>query len=418
MNHLIPDFHSQITLTVKKKVLKIEKIEIRNLYKVFGSHPQKAIELLKKNKSKDEILAETKSVIGLNDVSMSIKAGEIFVVMGLSGSGKSTLVRCINGLIEPTVGQVLIDGEDITQMPRKELLQVRRKKISMVFQSFALFPHLNLLDNVAYGLKVQGVPQDKRYEKAFQSLDGVGLSGWEKHYPQQLSGGMRQRVGLARALANDPDILLMDEAFSALDPLIRQEMQDELLNLQDKMNKTIVFITHDLNEALKLGDRIVLMKDGKINQIGTTEEILTSPSTEYVARFVEGVDKTKVLTASHIMKKPDPIIYAKDGPKVALLKMKEAGISSIFAVDKQKKIKGLLYANKALEAVQAGADNVVPYLDTDFVTVDPETYIHDLLDLMANAQGPVAVVSPEAHLLGIIVRGSIIAGLSGGESPI
>jgi glycine betaine/proline transport system ATP-binding protein len=249
--------------------------------------------------------------------------------MGLSGSGKSTLARCINRLIEPTSGEIYIDGENITTMSYKELLQIRRNKIGMVFQNFALFPHLNLLDNVAYGLKVQGVPVEKRYEKASESLKGVGLSGWEKHYPQQLSGGMRQRVGLARALANDPDILLMDEAFSALDPLIRQDMQDELMNLQDKMNKTIVFITHDLNEALKLGDRIALMKDGKINQIGTPEEILISPATEYVARFVEGVDKTKVLTASHVMKRPDPLVYAKDGPRVALLKMKEAGISSI-----------------------------------------------------------------------------------------
>ncbi len=226
---------------------KIEKIEIKNLYKIFGAHPEKAVDLLKNSKNKDEILSETKNVVGLNNVSLSIKSGEIF-----------------------------IDGENITNLSFKELLQIRRNKIGMVFQNFALFPHLNLLDNVAYGLKVQGVPVEKRYEKASESLKGVGLSGWEKHYPQQLSGGMRQRVGLARALANDPDILLMDEAFSALDPLIRQDMQDELMNLQDKMNKTIVFITHDLNEALKLGDRIALMKDGKINQIGTPEEILIS----------------------------------------------------------------------------------------------------------------------------------------------
>lgn len=398
--------------------MKIEKIEIKNMYKIFGAQPQKAYELLKKSKNKDEILAETKTVVALNDVSMSIKSGETFVVMGLSGSGKSTLTRCINRLIEPTSGEIYIDGEDITKMSYKELLQVRRNKISMVFQNFALFPHLNLLDNVAYGLKVQGVPLVERHEKASQSLNGVGLSGWEKHYPQQLSGGMRQRVGLARALANDPDILLMDEAFSALDPLIRQEMQDELMNLQDKMNKTIVFITHDLNEALKLGDRIALMKDGKINQIGTTEEILISPATEYVTRFVEGVDKTKVLTAAHVMKKPDPLIYAKDGPRVALLKMKQAGISSIFVVDRQKKIKGLLYAYKASEALQAGADTVVPYLDTDFAKVSPETYINDMFDLMTAVQGPVAVTSSENHLLGIIVRGAIFAGLSGGESPL
>ncbi len=411
-------YNCSIPIFIRGVCRKIEKIEIKNLYKIFGAHPEKAVDLLKNSKNKDEILFETKNVVGLNNVSLSIKSGEIFVIMGLSGSGKSTLARCINRLIEPTSGEIYIDGENITTMSYKELLQIRRNKIGMVFQNFALFPHLNLLDNVAYGLKVQGVPVEKRYEKASESLKGVGLSGWEKHYPQQLSGGMRQRVGLARALANDPDILLMDEAFSALDPLIRQDMQDELMNLQDKMNKTIVFITHDLNEALKLGDRIALMKDGKINQIGTPEEILISPATEYVARFVEGVDKTKVLTASHVMKRPDPLVYAKDGPRVALLKMKEAGISSIFVVDKQKKIQGLLYADKAAEALQEGADTVIPYLDTNYSKVSPETYISDMFDLMASVQGSVAVTSPDNHLLGIIVRGAIFAGLSGGESPL
>ncbi|MDD4753727.1 MAG: glycine betaine/L-proline ABC transporter ATP-binding protein [Desulfitobacteriaceae bacterium] len=396
----------------------MEKIEIKNLYKIFGPHPEKAVDLLKSSKNKDEILSKTKNVVGLNNVSLSIKSGEIFVVMGLSGSGKSTLARCINRLIEPTSGEIYIDGENITAMSYNELLQVRRNKIGMVFQSFALFPHLNLLDNVAYGLKVQGVPVAKRHEKAAQALKGVGLSGWEKHYPQQLSGGMRQRVGLARALANDPGILLMDEAFSALDPLIRQDMQDELMNMQGKMNKTIVFITHDLNEALKLGDRIALMKDGKINQVGTPEEILNQPATKYVARFVEGVDKTRVFTAAHVMKKPSPLLYAKDGPRVALLRMNEVGISSIFVVDKQKKIQGLLYADKAAEALRAGEDTVISYLDTDYAKVAPETYISDMFDMMATVQGPVAVASPDDHLLGIIVRGTIFAALSGGESPL
>lgn len=395
-----------------------EMIEIKNIYKIFGPHPERALALLKKGKSKDEILSETKNVIGLKNVSLSIKSGEIFVIMGLSGSGKSTLARCINRLIEPTSGEIYIDGENITAMSYQELLQVRRKKVGMVFQNFALFPHLNLLDNVAYGLKVQGMSVHDRHEKAAQSLAIVGLEGWEKHYPDQLSGGMRQRVGLARALANDPDILLMDEAFSALDPLIRQEMQDELMKLQDKMNKTIVFITHDLNEALKLGDRIALMKDGTINQVGTSEEILISPATEYVARFVEGVDKTKVLTAAHVMKNPDPLLYIKDGPRVALRKMRESGISSIFVVDRQKRIQGLLFAQSAVEAVQAGDDTVTSYLDTDYAKVPPDTYINDMFDLMANVQGPVAVTSPEDQLLGIIVRGSIFAGLAGGESSL
>ncbi|NQS75806.1 MAG: glycine betaine/L-proline ABC transporter ATP-binding protein [Peptococcaceae bacterium] len=393
------------------------KIEIKNLYKIFGVYPERAVKLLQDNKNKDEILSGTKNVVGLNDVSLSIRSGETFVVMGLSGSGKSTLARCINRLIEPTSGEIYIDGENITAMSYKELLQVRRNKIGMVFQSFALFPHLNLLDNVAYGLKVQGVPVAKRHERAFHSLQGVGLSGWEKYYPEQLSGGMRQRVGLARALANDPGILLMDEAFSALDPLIRQDMQDELMNLQDKMNKTIVFITHDLNEALKLGDRIALMKDGEINQVGTPEEILVSPATEYVARFVEGVDKTKVFTAAHVMKRPQPLVYAKDGPRVALHKMKKAGISSIFVVGRGKKVQGLLYADQAAAALREGQDTVIPYLDIGYPKVAPETCISDMFDMMASANGPVAVTSPEDELLGIIVRGAIFAGLSGGESP-
>lgn len=394
----------------------IIKIEVKKLYKIFGPNPERVFDLLQKGEGKDEILSKTNNVVALKDVSLSVKSGEIFVVMGLSGSGKSTLVRCLNRLIQPTSGEILIDGENITAMSHQELLQVRRTKMGMVFQNFALLPHLNILDNVAFGLKIQGMPIAKRHEKALSSLELVGLDGWEKSYPQQLSGGMRQRVGLARALANDPDILLMDEAFSALDPLIRQEMQDELMALQHKMNKTIVFITHDLNEALKLGDRIALLKDGAVNQIGTTEEILISPETEYVAKFVEGVDKTKVLTAAHVMKKPNPLVYLKDGPRVALRKMKEAGISSIFVVDKERKILGLLFAHKAAEAAKAGDEKLMPYINTDYATVPPETYISDMLDLMAGVEGPVAVTSAENQLLGIIVRGAVLAGLARGGS--
>lgn len=336
--------------------------------------------------------------------------------MGLSGSGKSTLIRCLNRLIEPTKGQIFIDGEDITTFSYAQLLQVRRKKLGMVFQNFALFPHITVLENVAYGLKVQGVEKEERLAKAQVALETVGLEGWEKSYPQQLSGGMRQRVGLARALANDPDILLMDEAFSALDPLIRQDMQDELMDLQSKMNKTIVFITHDLDEALKLGDRIALMKDGEVVQIGTPEEILTNPATEYVARFVEGVDKTKVLTACNIMKKPKTVVYLKDGPRVALHKMKEQGISSVFVVDKSKLLLGLLTAQKAAEAIREKNDRLETYIETDVTTVTPDTLISDMFELMAHVQAPVAVTSPAGHLLGIIVRGLVLAGLAGGES--
>ncbi len=390
------------------------KFEVKNLYKIYGKNPDSALKLLKEGVKKEEILAKTKQVIGLDDVNISIDEGEIFVVMGLSGSGKSTLVRCLNRLIEPTSGSIIIDGEDVTKMSYDQLLQLRRKKLGMVFQSFALFPHLTILENTEYGLKIQGVAKEEREKKALQALETVGLQGWEKSLPQQLSGGMQQRVGLARALANDPDVLLMDEPFSALDPLIRRDMQDELMTLQQKLKKTIVFITHDLDEALKLGDRIALMKDGKVVQIGTSEEILTAPATEYVERFVEDVDKTKVLTAEQVMKKPDPVVFIKDGPRVALHKIKEYGISSIFVVNRDFKLIGLLMAEKVAGAVKKGDKELNNYIEQDFIKVSPETLIRDMFNLMAETPGPLAVVSPEDKLLGIIVKGAVFAGLAGG----
>jgi len=392
----------------------MNKIEVKKLYKIFGKQPKKAVQMLQNGADKEELLSKTNNVVGLNNVSFSVKSGEIFVIMGLSGSGKSTLIRCLNRLIEPTSGEIYIDGENITKMDHNQLLQLRRKKMSMVFQSFALFPHLTVLENVAYGLKVQDINHQERKEKAKKALEIVGLQGWGDSYPQQLSGGMCQRVGLARALANDPDILLMDEAFSALDPLIRGEMQDELIDIHHKMGKTIVFITHDLDEALKLGDRIALMKDGEIVQIGSPEEILTTPATDYVARFVENVDKTKVLTAMHVMKKPEPLIYHKDGPRVALHRMREYGISSIFMVGKNNQLKGLVLAEKAAEALQNGEVTLENYLQSDLLKIEPTTPLKELLPLMAKAQGPAAVTSSEGRLLGVIVRGSILAGLAGG----
>ncbi|MFP4516494.1 MAG: glycine betaine/L-proline ABC transporter ATP-binding protein, partial [Desulfovibrionales bacterium] len=273
----------------------MEKIQVRNLSKIFGSHPERGIALLEKGYSKDQIMKETRLGVGVDRATFSVEQGEIVVVMGLSGSGKSTLVRCINRLIEPTAGQIIVDGQDITALPPKELRAIRQHKMGMVFQNFALFPHRTVLQNAEYGLEIQGVDPETRKEHSMRALEQVGLKGWEDSFPVQLSGGMQQRVGLARALALDPDILLMDEAFSALDPLIRRDMQDELVALQEKVHKTILFISHDLDEALKLGDRIVLMKDGAIVQVGTPEEILTNPATEYVARFVEEVDISKVL---------------------------------------------------------------------------------------------------------------------------
>jgi len=269
------------------------KIEVKNLIKVYGSHTNKALELLQKGSTKEQILAKTGQTVAVNNVSLSVQSGETFVIMGLSGCGKSTILRCLNRLIDPTSGSVILDDKDITQLKSSELRKIRQTKMAMVFQQFALLPHRTVLQNTVYGLEVQGVPKEERENKAKKTLALVGLAGWENSYPDNLSGGMKQRVGLARALTNDPDILLMDEAFSALDPLIREEMQDELLNLQNKMNKTIVFITHDLSEALKLGDHIAFLRDGSLVQVGTPEEITEQPADDYVAKFVNIIRKQR-----------------------------------------------------------------------------------------------------------------------------
>lgn len=292
------------------------KIEIKNIYKVFGADPSAAIAKIKGGASKSEILKQTGNVVGLNDVSMAIEAGHIHVIMGLSGSGKSTLIRHFNRLIEPTSGQVIVDGQDVLKFSKKELEHYRRNKVSMVFQRFGLCPHETVLANAAFGLKVQGVPRAEREEKARYWLEQVGLAGVEKHYPRQLSGGMQQRVGLARALVNDPDILLMDEAFSALDPLIKSEMQDQLLQLQKKLNKTIVFITHDLDEALKIGDRIAILKDGELVQQGTASDILMRPADDYVKDFIGGVNRYKAIRVSHLLRKV-PLAMVKGGETFA-----------------------------------------------------------------------------------------------------
>lgn len=276
----------------------MSKIEIRNLYLIFGKEKHKAEKMLKEGKTKEEILKATGCTVAVKDANLSINEGEIFVIMGLSGSGKSTLLRCINRLIRPTSGEIIINETDISKASKQELLQIRRKELAMVFQHFGLLPHRSVLHNIAFGLELQGVKKGEREKKAMECMQQVGLKGYENQMVGQLSGGMQQRVGLARALANNPEVLLMDEAFSALDPLIRVQMQDELLTLQSKMKKTIVFITHDLNEAIKLGDRIAIMKDGEIVQTGTSEEILTEPANAYVERFVENVDRSKIITAS------------------------------------------------------------------------------------------------------------------------
>lgn len=390
-----------------------EKIVVKNLYKIFGSHPEKALKLHQEGYSKDDIMEKTKQSIGVADASFVVNEGEILVIMGLSGSGKSTLIRCINRLIDPSYGKVYLEGVDVTELSKEELRKLRQERFGMVFQHFALFPHRTVLKNVEYGLEIQRVDPDVRRESAMQALDQVGLKGWEDSYPAQLSGGMQQRVGLARALALDPDIMLMDEAFSALDPLIRRDMQDELLNLQEKMQKTIIFISHDLDEALKLGDRIILMKDGLIVQEGTAEEILTNPANDYVEKFVEDVDLSKVITAESVMKNPLEVAsFAHDGPKAALWKMKQGGISSIYVQHKGRLV-GLVTADEAAEALKRGEKDLSNILIKDIRTVPPDTPAQELFSILVEFS-PVAVVNEQEKLMGVIVKGSLLAALSEG----
>ncbi|WP_078378688.1 glycine betaine/L-proline ABC transporter ATP-binding protein ProV [Sutcliffiella halmapala] len=391
-----------------------KKISVENVTKVFGKSPQQGVKLLNEGKSKLEILEKTGMTVGVNKATFDVYTGEIFVIMGLSGSGKSTLVRMLNRLIDPTDGEVLINGKNIVKLKPNELREVRRKELSMVFQGFALFPHRTVLENTEYGLEIQGAEKSIRKQKAIESLELVGLKGYENSYPSELSGGMKQRVGLARALANNPDILLMDEAFSALDPLIRKDMQNELLELQAKMEKTIVFITHDLDEALRIGDRIALMKDGNIVQIGTPEEIMTNPANEYVERFVEDVDLSKVLTAEHVMKRPE-MVRIDRGPRVAVKVMKSEGISHLFVVDSKQRLLGAVTIEGASAAVK-NKQTLEDILITELETLKPETLLVDMFEQVATTTLPLPVVTQEGRLRGVIVRGAVLGALAGLES--
>jgi len=386
------------------------KIKVKNLSKIFGRKPRKVLELLKEGMSKEEILKKTGHTVGVSDVSFEVNEGEVFVIMGLSGSGKSTLIRCLNLLNRPTIGEIYVDNENIIEYDKNQLKQLRQKKMAMVFQHFGLFNHRTVIGNVEYGLEVKGIPKEERYERAKRTLVSVGLEGWEEMMTYELSGGMQQRVGLARALANEPDILLMDEPFSALDPLIRREMQIELLELQSNVRKTIVFITHDVNEAFKLGDRVAVMKDGKIVQAGTPEEILTNPSNEYIEDFVGDIDRSRILTAKHIMFKPTALVSIKDGPKVAVKEMETCGISSLFVVDEERKLKGIVTVDDTIDAVKKGK-SITDILKHDYYTTDPGTYVQDLIPMATDTKYPIAVLDDDKKLLGIIVRVSVLSGL-------
>jgi len=389
----------------------LNKLEVKHLTKIFGKRQKQALEMVQQAKSKTEILEKTGATVGVYDVNFEVQTGEIFVIMGLSGSGKSTLIRLLNRLIDPTSGDIYIDGQDVAKMNEEELRDVRRHKLNMVFQNFGLFPHRTILENTEFGLEVRGVDKEERTRLAEQALDNAGLLSFKDQYPEQLSGGMQQRVGLARALANNPDILLMDEAFSALDPLIRREMQDELLDLQAEHERTIIFITHDLNEALRIGDRIAIMADGQIMQIGTGEEILTNPANDFVREFVEDVDRSKVLTAQNIMTTPLTTNIDIDGPTVALNRMKKEEVSMLLAVDRKRHLKGSLTAEAARDA-RKQHQALAEVIDKNVRKVTQETLITDIFPLIYDSPAPLAVVDDKDKLVGVIIKGRVIEALA------
>ncbi|SAI58178.1 ABC transporter ATP-binding protein [Bordetella ansorpii] len=384
----------------------MSKIEVRNIYKIFGSHPQKWLKAAQDGVSKEALLAESGHTLGLRDISLSIDEGSIYVIMGLSGSGKSTLIRHFNRLIDPSAGQILVDGVDVMAMDDKQLETFRRTKMSMVFQRFGLFPHRTVLDNAAYGLQVQGVGRAEREKRAMHWLEQVGLSGFEKQYPHQLSGGMQQRVGLARALATDAEVLLMDEAFSALDPLIRREMQDQLLSLQSQLNKTIVFITHDLDEALRLGNRIAILKDGELVQEGTPEDILLNPSNDYVQAFLQDVNRTKVLNASHAVNPPRLTLTMRSRPAHALERMKALDYAYAPVLD-GKRLAGVLTAEAALAMVQEGARDISRQV-TDLASVPATAGLDEVLARLVHSDQPVAVTGEGDEFLGMLSRAKVV----------
>lgn len=392
----------------------MSKIDINGLYLIFGHEKQKAFTLLKEGKDKSEILKATGCTVAVQNASLSIEEGEIFVIMGLSGSGKSTLLRCINRLIRPTFGEVILSGRDISKVSDKELLQIRRKELAMVFQNFGLLPHRSVLHNIAFGLELQGIKKEQREKEALEAMELVGLSGYENQMVSELSGGMQQRVGLARALANKPEVLLMDEAFSALDPLIRVQLQDELLALQSKVKKTIIFITHDLSEAIKLGDRIAIMKDGEIVQVGTPEEILTEPANEYVERFVENVDRGKIITAAAVMiDKPIVARLKKEGPEVLIRKMREKNLTVLPVVDLENILIGEVHLNDLLRLRMEQVRSIESVVRHEVHSVLSDTVVEDILPLMTQTNSPIWVVDERREFLGVVPLSSLIIEVTG-----
>ncbi|MCK9191402.1 MAG: glycine betaine/L-proline ABC transporter ATP-binding protein [Sphaerochaetaceae bacterium] len=390
------------------------QIVIKNLWKIYGKDPKKVFQKKLQDKSKEEIQKKTGCIVGLRDINLEIKKGEFYILMGLSGSGKSTLIRSLIRLIKSTKGAIEINGADITKMNTEQLMQFRRKTYGMVFQHYGLLPHMSVLDNAAYGLKIKGIDKEERYKKAMEVLETVGLKGWEDYYPTNLSGGMQQRVGLARALANEPEILLMDEPFSGLDPLIRRQMQDELVEIQSTLQKTIIFVTHDLHEALKLGDKIAIMRNGEIVQIGTPEDIVTNPANEYVSEFVQDASPAKILTAGSIMSDVPIITYAWEGPKTALTLMKSEKKTVGYVVDQKRSFLGII-TSKELERLLNLEEKFKTIPASSIVkveSVNPDMIVEELFAIAPKNHYAIPVVDEKNRLLGRITNDAIFDSIS------
>lgn len=379
-------------------------LSVRNIFKVFGPRPNEAMEMLRKGADKNEIFRKSGHVVGVFDASFSVRRGEIFVIMGLSGSGKSTMVRLFNRLIEPTSGSIHLNGREITGLSDKALLDVRRKEMGMVFQSFALMPHMSVLENTAFGLEIAGVGEQERHSRAREALRQVGLEGHEHSYPHQLSGGMQQRVGLARALANDPTILLMDEAFSALDPLIRNEMQGELMRLQAEQQRTIIFISHDIEEAIRIGHRIAIMEGGRVVQIGTPQELLNQPANDYVRTFFKGFDSSRVLKAGDVAELDQAVLCRLNGKGP----QPNAGVPYSYLVNERNQLMGVMGA----EAGAAGEAGAGHYTLHERNPVYTDTPLHDVLDIVAELPYPVPVLDRSGALHGTISKNQLLQTLS------
>ena len=385
--------------------------EARNVVKIYGKNKAEAAKMMSEGLDKDEVYRKTGAAVALWDVSFKVRRKEIFVIIGLSGSGKSTIIRCFNQLLKPTSGTILFEGQNVEKLKGNELLNLRRDKVSMVFQNFGLLTHRSVIDNVAYGLEVRGIPKSERFEKAQDFIKMVGLEGWEDKPIATLSGGMKQRVGIARALVNSPDMLLMDEPFSALDPLVRREMQFELLSIQRKLEKTIIFITHDINEAFKLGDRVAIMHNGRIIQSGTPEEMSTNPADDYVRNFIEGADMSMVLRVKHVMFRPQCIVRENVSPANAVMEMRENQVSSAYAVGDDMKFMGVVTLDDAIRARQEKLP-LFSVLTKNIPVTGEEVLLKDIIQKAADARFPIAVVGERGKLKGIVSRASVLSSLA------